>query len=95
MAHTITPWRILSARTLINIKGPNGEQICQLPMRDEANAIFVVCACNAHDDLVRELSKASTIINKLTKLVKYYGYEEEIPSLRVEQRRGAIEKALP
>lgn len=41
MTHTKGPWHLLSARTLINIKGPNGEQICQVPVRDKGNAVLM------------------------------------------------------
>lgn len=42
--HTPGPWHKLPARTLINIKGPKGEQICQIPIRDKANAHLIAAA---------------------------------------------------
>lgn len=67
--HTPTPWSLLPARTLINIKGPSSEQIGQIPTSDEANAAFIVKAVNCHEELLeacKEALSALNIINKLT-----------------------------
>ncbi len=32
MKHTKGPWHLLPARTLVNVKGPRGEQLCQLEL---------------------------------------------------------------
>lgn len=56
MTHTPTPWTLLSSRTLTNIKGPKGEQICQLTINDP-NATFIVQAVNNHDNLVAALQQ--------------------------------------
>ena len=37
-----------------------------------------------------ELKKANTIIFKLETLIKYYGYPEEMPELRFEERHAAL-----
>jgi hypothetical protein len=50
--HTETPWHLLPSRTLINIKGPKGEQVCQIPKRDAANADLIVSAVNNHAELL-------------------------------------------
>ena len=38
------PLHLSPARTLINVKGANGEQICQLRMRDKAYATLFAAA---------------------------------------------------
>lgn len=50
--HTPTPWYLLPARTLVNIKGPGGWQIGQIPMDEKANAAFIVRAVNSHEELL-------------------------------------------
>ena len=42
--HTQGEWHLLPARTLINVKGPNGEQICQIEKTQEANARLIAAA---------------------------------------------------
>ena len=38
------PWSLLPARTLINVKGPEGEQVTQIPKEEEANARLIAAA---------------------------------------------------
>lgn len=37
-----------------------------------------------------ELNKADRILAKTVRLVKYYGYEEELPELRIEERSATL-----
>ena len=57
MEHTATPWSLLQARTLINIKGSSGEQIAQVRVRDRDLAIYLVKAVNSHEALVEALTR--------------------------------------
>ncbi len=52
--HTPTPWSIIEGRQLTNIKGPNGQQVGQLDMREngKVDAAFIVKAVNCHEELV-------------------------------------------
>ena len=61
MKHTETPYKLLTARTLINIKGVNGEQICQIPLKDKERAEFIVAACNSRDDLLAACKKTEWV----------------------------------
>lgn len=45
------------------------------------------------DVAVVELKRADAIIDRLVRLVKYYGYKEELPRLRKKQRKAAIDAA--
>ena len=42
--HTPGPWSALKSRTLINIKGPNGEQITQVSAKNAADAHLIAAA---------------------------------------------------
>ncbi len=42
--HIPGPYSLLLARTLINVKGPKGEQICQLQYRDLGTARLIAAA---------------------------------------------------
>lgn len=53
-----------------------------------ANAYLIASA----PDLHAELKKANTVIRKLAKLVRHYGYKDEMPALRNEERATAIAK---
>jgi hypothetical protein len=55
--HTPTPWTLLPARTLVNLKGPNGEQVGQLPI-NSADAAFIVRAVNSHEALLSACKQA-------------------------------------
>lgn len=59
---TSRPWNLLPARSLVNVKGPNGEQICQLKMDNtkSADALLIVRAVNNHDKLVEALEALIT-----------------------------------
>jgi alpha-mannosidase len=50
---TPRPWHTLKGRRLYNIKGPEGEQICQV--RDAEHADLILRAVNMHDELVEAL----------------------------------------
>lgn len=41
--HTPGPWLLLPSRTLVNVKGAYGEQICQLP-KGSADAALIAAA---------------------------------------------------
>lgn len=53
-AHTPEPWHESRARTLINIKGPNGEQICQIHVNRYPDALRILAAVNACTSLSTE-----------------------------------------
>jgi len=67
--HTATPWKNHGpndkGRCLIADTGDSG--ICEVFIgvneRGEANAAFIVRACNAHDDLVKALQRAERVLN--------------------------------
>lgn len=48
-----TPYYLLPARTLIHMKGPLGQLVCSMDLKDELTAKFIVKACNTHDTHVR------------------------------------------
>lgn len=57
--HTPGPWVLRPARTLVNVKGPRGEQICQLDwpvisqgVRDNPDARLIAAAPELKDQLV-------------------------------------------
>ncbi len=58
------PWSYNIARTLINIKGPNGEQICQIPIKDKANAALIVKAVNGLPNIIEILRWLDTCYNE-------------------------------
>lgn len=112
--HTELPWKTgVKENTVLNIDESiicdptDGLAFVFLPYHisvgkevQEANADFIVRACNSHDrlkeinaELLGELIRADSIIHKLRKLVSHYGYVEELPGLRKRQRTTAILKA--
>lgn len=60
---TPTPWSLLPARTLVNIKGPRGEQIGQLEI-NSPNARFIVRAVNSHDELLAAAKEMFAVLMK-------------------------------
>lgn len=71
--HTPTPWAVGSMEDGLWITGPDAKEnvICDLVGRnsrykftaeDDANAAFIVTACNAHDALVAALTEAIQLI---------------------------------
>lgn len=96
--HSSLPWRVTVDETYT--KNHNRENdirsvddIIINTKENTANADLIVKAVNNHDKLVEELKKANGIINKLFKLVNYYGYAEETPNLRIEEREKALTDA--
>ncbi len=65
--HTPGPWSQLPARTLTNIKGKNGEQICQLNIKAKEDAALIAAAptlLEALKDTAHQLTKANKQLNK-------------------------------
>lgn len=75
------PWSLLPARTLVNVKGPHGEQICQLPIGDP-NAPLIAAA----PDLLAELKNMIAAFNvaEVDPLVAFAS---------IERARALVEKA--
>lgn len=59
------------------------------PKIAEANAHLIAAA----PDLQYELKKSHHIITKLVILVCHYGYKDELPDVRINQRLATISKA--
>ncbi len=59
--HTPTPYNLMEGRTLVHLETDQGNAagagipICSFPIAKKAEAMFVLRACNAHDDLVAAL----------------------------------------
>ncbi|WP_341702578.1 hypothetical protein [Ferrovibrio sp.] len=47
IAITPKPWSLVEARTMVHIKGPNGEQVASLPKHKIEDARLIVAAVNA------------------------------------------------
>lgn len=62
---TPTPWQLVQARTLLNLKGPNGEQICQIPIEHFADACTLLRAVNCHEPLLAALRNAAGTFEKI------------------------------
>lgn len=60
--HTPGPWSLSPARTLVNIKGPSGEQVCQLPLNQMGDADLIVAA---HDllEALKEIAKLEGVFD--------------------------------
>lgn len=58
--HTPTPWKVVGTGPALRIDGANGYAIINFrhENRVEANAAFIVRACNAHGGLVAQLTNA-------------------------------------
>jgi len=52
----------------------------------------VIYHSDCHNDLVAELKKSHHIITRLTKLVCHYGYKDELPKVRINERLAALAK---
>lgn len=103
--HTATPW----TREKSVIKSKSGAVVAcvsnvSAPQNAEADADFIVLACNAHADLVDELSKAEKIIlamlNAMTPAqktkvsAKLYAADISPDGMtRYHERRAALAKA--
>lgn len=72
--HTMTPWK-LSDNYPVEIKGPKGllavcaqyEHEKGLCPEGQANAAFIVGACNSHDDLITTLERTLDALEKATR----------------------------
>ncbi len=73
--HTLTPWRCMSATTIV---GPDGKPIATAKIvwptpnfeEQKANIAFIVRACNAHERLLEVLRQFvnALIVNDLSEL---------------------------
>ena len=104
MKHTPGPLSLLPSRTLVNIKGPRGEQICQMPINDPNAQHMIDCwnACEwinpeAVPDLVKVYKEASKLVKLLEDViynpptVRFYVKEIEA----AKSLLAAIAKACP
>lgn len=67
MKHTPTPWNVNQGRitadgvTVATSYAPSNATVNSIALRD-ANAAFIVRACNAHDELVEILERARGVV---------------------------------
>lgn len=67
MPHTPGPLSLLPSRTLVNVKGPKGEQICQLSINDP-NAEHLVACWNAIENIGGNPVAAPDMLKALEKI---------------------------
>lgn len=92
--HTPTPWRYDGEAYIF---GPANEMVAEirghgarLPM--EENAVFIVCAVNAHDELLRALKGVTVLVETL--LSKHAAnLEDSVIDHTLEEANKAIAKA--
>jgi len=92
MTHTKTPWLISTVQGSpgIMIGGDDGSNVvCDMRLRSsvEANAAFIVKACNAHDELVEACKEAHLYLSAIA---------DHDPDLdpEVERIAGIINEAI-
>lgn len=64
--HTPGPWTLLPARTLTNVKGPNGEQVCQLSI-DSNDAELIASA----PDMAARIERLEAALREFIKADKW------------------------
>ena len=100
MSHTPTPWVVenLSLTTLdgksrqnFGIITEHGHRVALLGQNQEANANFIVLACNAHEDLLLAAKDACLFIKELAEVLGPNVKHTE--SITFQRLLKAIEKA--
>ncbi len=83
------PWSLLPARTLVNVKGPRGEQICQLRKEAEANAKLIAAA----PEVAAECDRLKALVTELVGVMESHWIEVHDYDWREGTYYPAIAKA--
>jgi|DEB0MinimDraft_3_1074331.scaffolds.fasta_scaffold04028_3 hypothetical protein len=86
--HTPGPWSLLTARTLVNVKGAKGEQICQVP-KNSADARLIAAA----PELLEAAEKLEQWLGPIAKVFWAEDDAETEHLQALDALRGAIAKA--
>lgn len=89
--YTPGPWFTKKARTLINVKGACGEQITQVSIYRENDAILISCA----PDLVIELRQAIIQMEMAAECIEKGRYDEALlhVSSLMQSKKEVLAKA--